>query len=290
MSGKGMSSEQLDKLTTSEGDIELQEPENDIDKLTTEADEKTEGQDDSLAKEALDATEGQDDSTTPAGQPDTAVAGLQAERDRLITEISGLRNARRQFVQSEQPQMPQSLEAEISPLEKFVKEHPDDVVPSKVLLEETKFQRVLEQHRNQQMQQQNSNMTVTNSIEQASREITNQTHGIGFQTLAQLGSHLLTAGDRLDITKAGANAGNLTYDRLKRALIEAGGPVAKFVQDSLNVKSKTNSSSNQTPTKQKPKTATNQSQNQGGADNDTDLEPNVRASTRAIIQSLGFST
>jgi len=291
-----MSSEQLDRFTT-EGDPGPEPEKLDIDKITTE--EQTGSEQDSeanLATEALEATKDSDDDQTPAGtKPAETVEELQQQITALqqeaaieLSRVTALRAQKRlltQNVQTSQPGAVVQQTHEKTPLEKFVEENPDDVVPGRIMLEENRFQAKRAAEREAQRaeleKQSSQSMPVEQALESARTTITDVTHGVGLETLSNLGAHLLTNGDRILIMEGGANAGQVTYDRLLARINERGGAVAKAVNKLLKkTTTQTTTNTNPNPNPKPKQAAVN---NQGGAGN---AEVEVRASTRILSDSI----
>lgn len=284
------SDEALDKMLMEDSQPAVETPGENTETETVETEVKD--GDSKLAQEALEATAqaeeaGQEEQQE---QADPRILALKVEEQRLLNSITGLRGTLRDItgrMQNYQNQEPgqnfqqTQIQQEESPLEKFAREHPDDVVPATVTLAESKFQqrKMLEQQ--QINQQQTQNVSITQAIENAASTITDETHGVGLSTLTNIGSHLLTQGDRILIAESGSKAGQVAYERLKNRVIEAGGPIAQLVQKSLK-----------TPNSQIPKTKSKtvtqkvtQQNNEGGAENvQVDLHPN----TRNLMRDLGF--
>lgn len=57
--------------------------------------------------------------------------------------------------------------------------------------------------------------------------------GLDFESLTALGTHLLSAGDRLDIQNAGLDSGKLAYSKLTNAILQTNGPEAQTLRSRI---------------------------------------------------------
>lgn len=131
-----------------------------------------------------------------------------------------------------QQQLQQSTAAQVvtapqekSPEEKFIEEHPeleDDPFPARVVIAQRKFDKEQTARNAQVQQEQTTTSAVMASINKASISMTDDTNGVGFQRLLQLGQHLITDDDAAYIRTHQANAGAVMYDILHRHVKAAG--------------------------------------------------------------------
>lgn len=274
---QGMSSEELDKLTTEEDEEQTppvgeeetppaEEPgEETPPKEEPEPKETSEGTD--LAKEALEATE-----EPPEVDPKDAVIG----GFRRNLRDAELRAARAEGALTAQQVKP----LEKSPIELAAEEQKvsvDEVVIDGKLLRKHEAWKA-DQAQNQAQQQ--ATRDYQSGSEAAVLMMTDENlgEGLGVEALARLGEHLLTAQDQEEIFLAGKKCGTVLYKKLKERILEVGGTNAQELQKRLKP--------TQAKPKDGPKTPKTPEEKPGPKPPDEGDEPEVRASTSAIMKEL----
>ena len=268
---QGMSSEELDKLTTEEAEetppVEEESPpaeKPDEETLPKEKpDDEIPPKDKDLAKEALEATE------EPEVDPKDAVIG-DFRRKLRASELQTAQLQGRMEAQQAKPPEP-------SPLELAAKEQECSVDDVDINGKLYKAQQAWEKNQagNQARQQQLDDYQAGSEAAALAMTDENLGEGLGVETLAKIGEHLLTVQDQEEIFLAGKKCGTVLYKKLKERIIEAGGTVAQELQKRLK------------PTQAKPKKGDGdvkpkpppKPQEEGD-------EPEVRASTSAIMSEL----
>lgn len=268
MGNEGMSSEELDKLTTEEEVEEESPPVEEPDEETPSEEKPQETPDEEkpeedLAQAALDETE-----EKPEVDPKDAVIGGMRRK---------LRDAEMAKARAEgELAARQAGPPEKSPLELAAEEQGvsvDEVsVDGKLLNKEIEFRQKQTEARTQQQQFDDYKA----GTEAASLSLTDEIlgEGLGVEALGRTGEHLLTDDDRRTIYAAGKNCGTVLYGLLKKRILEAGGPAAQALQNRLNPTTKPKEEP-----KPKPKPKAKVSQDEGD-------ESEVRASTNMIMQDL----
>ena len=272
---QGMSSEELDKLTTEEEETppveeeeapSVEEPDEEAPPEEEPA-EKTEKPDEDLAQAALDETEEESEV-----DPKDAVIGDFRRKLRA----SELEAARLQG----QMQAQQAKPAEPSPIELAAKEQ--GVSVNEVVIDYELLQKH-EAWKTQQAEgqaQQQANQDYQTGSEAATLTMTDENlgEGLGLESLAKLGNHLLTDTDRQEIFMAGKKCGPVFYKKLKQRIQEAGGAEAQELQKRLKP--------TQAKPKDGPKTPKTPEKKPGPKPQDKGDESEVRASTTAIMNEL----
>jgi hypothetical protein len=229
-----MTDEQLIDAATQTPDGQAQTAESVETPETQQAASDTEAQ---LAAEALEATEEQ---PKQQGIPEAVVAELRADR-----------RANRQLIETLQAQLaernkPVEQPPEPSPLEKWVQDNPDEAEisgpPAAVLVAENNWQKqqaqITAQNQQAKERQERGNASYANAKAKLS----------DFDDIVEMGSRHLSNGDKLDIATA-EDPAMLLYKRCIRATLEAGGPEANLLRQSLKAKAATSQSVSRTPTK-----------------------------------------
>lgn len=159
--------------------------------------------------------------------PATVVAKQRAARRAAEIEVAELRG---RLAAQEKPAV-----AEKSPIELAAEElgvSVDEVtVDGKILREQRAFEK--KQAETTTHQQNLDDFKEAGS--EALRTMTDEVHGegLGLAALEELGAHLLTPGDKLDIFQSGKNCGKTTRDMLITRIARAGGEGAKELRQRL---------------------------------------------------------
>lgn len=186
--------------------------------------ESTEAQ---IARQALEAVEDKSDAIAKEADVEVGkVTAHRATRRALKAEIAALdaeAAAKRQAAQA-------PAEVELSPLEKFVEEHPDDVVPAKLHLAEANWQR-------KQQAADRAKQDTTKAAEKARTDLGaafergKKTFSL-FEQVTEDGEEHLTKGDRVDIIAAEQPEVEL-YERCVHRILKHGGTAAVTLRQQL---------------------------------------------------------
>lgn len=265
---QGMSSEELDKLTTGE---EEQTPP--VEEETPPAEEPEEKppeekppEDENLAKEALEATE-----ESEVDPKDAVIGGFR--RDLRASELEAARLRGQLEAQQTRPK-------EKSPIELAAEERGVSVDEVDINGKLYKEQQAWERSQAESQVQQKQFDDYRSGSEAALLTMTDETlgEGLGLESIARIGDHLLTDQDRQKIFSAGKNCGSVLYKTLKERILEAGGANAQELQKRLKP--------TQAKPKDGPKTPKTPAKKPGPKPQDEGDEPEVRASTNAIMNEL----
>ena len=219
-----------------------------------------------LANEALAASEKAAAEEAPASESEQAAegqAGTEAEGDDEQKEVQDpkisaafgkqrreyeaqIADANRRLSETQQQLQGQQSAAAVvapvkSPEEVWIEDHPellDEPFPARVVIEQRKFDR----EQTAQTQQVQSNQTravaAVNSVKSGLVTITDETHGVGLQSLQSIGVHLLTDNDVVLVNQAGEEAGEMLHSILKRRIKAAGGVLAEVLNEKLKPSAK----------------------------------------------------
>lgn len=273
MGNEGMSSEEIDKLTTEEEEtppVEEEAP------PVEEPDEKTPETPDEEAP-----AEEKPDEETPPEEPEKPEETPEVDpKDAVIGDFrrklrtSEIETARLQGqLQAQQAGPPEKSPLELAAIEQ---EKPLDevIIDGKLYKEQVAWEQKQATARTQQQAAQD----YQSGSEAASLAMTDEIlgEGLGVEALGKLGEHLLTDTDHREIFMAGKNCGTVLYKALKKRILEAGGVAAQELQKRLKPTTKPKEEPKPKP-KPKPK---------GPVPKDEGDESEVRASTSAIMKDL----
>ena len=282
---KGMSSEELDKMTTEEEqpdepEVKEEPIEQPAEETKEEPAEKQEPEPEkSEAELALEATEEPEEKPPAVDPKDAVIGGMRRE---LRDAENRLARAEGRLEAKATPQEPEK-----SPLE-LARDAQSKEVGHEVPLSEVVFdgklhleQRAWERRQDEAATQQRQTNDFQTAAIYAERTMTDAVHGqgLGLQSLQVLGAHLLTQGDKLDIYHSGKNCGKVTMERLKYRILQAGGANATELRGSLNARK----------TQTKPKTEEPAPKKKVEAPKPANEEDRqLRASTEQIMAELEF--
>lgn len=267
MSGnQGMSSEELDKLTTEEEAPPVEEetpPAEELDEETPTEESEPETPPEE-PDEALDETE-----EKPEVDPKDAVIGGMRRKLRAA-ELKAARVQGELAAQQARPQEKSPMELAAEAQEVSI----DEVEMNGKLYKE---QRAWEQRQAETQATQKATADYKSGSEAAFLTMTDETlgEGLGLEALARVGEHLLTDQDRQEVFAAGKKCGIVLYKRLKERIIEAGGADAERLKPTQAK-----------PKEKGPKTPKTPEKKPGPKPQDERDESEVRASTKVIMDDL----
>jgi hypothetical protein len=286
-----LTSEQIDALMTGETEdsqTEKETEQQEIQETETVVDEKTETVETAETAETAEKTE----QTEEVTDVDLALEVLDATeqetkvdpKDAVIGDFRRqLREKEQQLRELQSQRETTQAQAQMSPLELAAAKQEcsvdEVVIDGKLYREQQAFERQQEQRAAQQQELQ----VFEESSRLAYATMTDAVmgKGLGLDSLAQMGGHLLTDGDKMDIIKAGKNCGNEIHDRLKYRILQAGGTSADILRANL-------ANARRTHTKAKPEKKQQEAVRKKPASEEVEDEPGMRASTESIMADLGF--
>lgn len=230
-----------------------------MDTETTTQTPETGSEELAAAEAALAVMPGEDE----VGEPE--IEGLKGEATKLLGDITATRAVKR-ALKSEVAELKAQrtsltaappTPAPKSPMEEFVKKNPDELIPGKVHLAESKYQQALKETEQQATAQKQEKEALTNRgkdiISRGEKKYSD------FQQMHEDAADVLTDGDWLDVRQAekdGKLPEDVLYERSIRAILQAGGDRANKLAAHLKSK-KVNSESVKKAPKEKdgPETA-----------------------------------
>jgi len=265
---EGMSSEELDKLTTEEEETPpVEEEETPPAEESDDEETPPREEDTDLAQAALDET-----AEKPEVDPKDAVIGGM-RRDLRASERERYRLQGQLEAQQAKPPEPSPIELAAKEQEKPIDEV---IIDGKLYKEQQAWEQKQATARTQQQQLDD----FRSGSEAAVLTMTDETlgEGLGLESLREIGEHLLTEQDQREVYAAGKKCGAVLYKKLKERILDGGGTNAQELQKRLKP--------TQTKPKKEAKEKTSTKEKPASKPQDEGDESEVRASTNAIMTEL----